>query len=1008
VTAEAFPQRRAADLVKLLALAPRRRAARDEVIDALWPHLDPKAGAANLHKAAHFARRALGDPQAVVLRQGVVELLPGVQVTTDLGRYEAGDESAYGGELLPDDRFEPWTTAARERVRARRLARLRAAGDWEAVLVEEPADEEAHRELMRAHAERGDLAAAARRYALLRAALERLGLQPSPETAELHARLSAGPAVRAGGPAMQPPLGRDAELAVAERLLDTAAGGRGGALLVLGDAGIGKSRFVDAVVAEAAERDWQTLRAAAHDEEGRLPYRAFAEALAPLVHERADLLARVSDGTRATLGRLVPSGPAPAEPGEPVPGHAVAAAVGNLLERTAAERPVLVALEDLYAADEGTLGLAAYLARVARSARLVLVLAARPGEASPAFARIRTRLLEHRLAAEVALGPLAVDDLRALVTAAAPRPLGAAAVGAVVAAAAGNPFFAEELASAVDDTGAVTIPAHLGELLDARLDRLPEPAAVLLPVLAILDDGFSAADVAAVARADVAAVEDALEAGRRHGVLARAGGGLYRFRHPLLRDAARRRTPADRLAAAHADAAERLAAAGAEPARIATHLLACGRPAEAVPLLRDAARAAAGVGAVADGTRLAERALEHAGPDLRAELLELLGDLRHAGGDRRSVATYAAARRAGRPADALRIKEARAHVAFGDLDAAEAAIADVDPQGPHASRGLLVGGMVAWYRGDVTEAARRADRAAEFIETRGEEPDDLLFDLRAMLAHAEGRWDDVMSWQLAESWRIPALADQIVDAYLCVTEYVLHAGDPHERLVAFARRLHDQARESGARRGEGFAATVLGEALLLAGDVPGALDRLREAARLSREVGSRGGEALARARLGDALRLAGDRRGARAQLEEAVELAHASPLAHHVLHLAYAPLVRLPERPAEAVEVVDRAEELLDAEPECRFCPIDYWVTAASTCARAGDGERGREFLGRAERSAQLWAGGPWSAAIAEARGHLLRCEGDEERAAAEFLRAAEGFAAAGQRLNAERARSAL
>jgi DNA-binding SARP family transcriptional activator len=69
VPAQAWQQRRASELVKLLALAPRHRLQREQVIDALWPDLPLDAGAANLRKAAHYARAALGSKEAVVLRQ---------------------------------------------------------------------------------------------------------------------------------------------------------------------------------------------------------------------------------------------------------------------------------------------------------------------------------------------------------------------------------------------------------------------------------------------------------------------------------------------------------------------------------------------------------------------------------------------------------------------------------------------------------------------------------------------------------------------------------------------------------------------------------------------------------------------------------------------------------------------------------------------------------------------------------------------------------------------------
>src|SRR5205085_2509172 len=167
VPADAWAQRRAADLVKLLALAPGHRMPRDEVLETLWPKLGADAAASNLHKAASYARRALGDRGAVALRGGVVELAPAAEVSTDVERFEHGDDSAYGGQLLPDERYEEWTLGQRARLRERRLAALRSQGRWEEVLREDAADEEAHRALMRRRVASGDRPAAARQFRLL-------------------------------------------------------------------------------------------------------------------------------------------------------------------------------------------------------------------------------------------------------------------------------------------------------------------------------------------------------------------------------------------------------------------------------------------------------------------------------------------------------------------------------------------------------------------------------------------------------------------------------------------------------------------------------------------------------------------------------------------------------------------------------------------------------------------------------------------------------------------------
>ena len=127
-----------------------------------------------------------------------------------------------------------------------------------------------------------------------------------------------------------------------------------------------------------------------------------------------------------------------------------------------------------------------------------------------------------------------------------------------------------------------------------------------------------------------------------------------------------------------------------------------------------------------------------------------------------------------------------------------------------------------------------------------------------------------------------------------------------------------------------------------------------------------------------------------------------------MLFLVYGVLLQVPDDGAEALALIERAETLFDPRWVCQFCPTGYHVAAAIVCARAGELERAREFLQRAEHGASRWQGGPWPAAVAEARAELLLAEGDQSAAATALRRAAEGYAVAGQLLNERRAREAL
>jgi hypothetical protein len=118
-------------------------------------------------------------------------------------------------------------------------------------------------------------------------------------------------------------------------------------------------------------------------------------------------------------------------------------------------------------------------------------------------------------------------------------------------------------------------------------------------------------------------------------------------------------------------------------------------------------------------------------------------------------------------------------------------------------------------------------------------------------------------------------------------------------------------------------------------------------------------------------------------------------------------MVRRPRDPRRAVAIVDRADAELAAREVCPPCSMDFLVAAAITRARVGDLDGARDHLDRAERTAGMWQGGPWQAAVWEARGHLRRAEGDMGRARALFDEAGDLFARSRRPIDAARARDA-
>jgi DNA-binding SARP family transcriptional activator len=187
-------RRTAAALVKILALNPGHRMHREQMMDLLWPDESPDRCAPRLHKAAHFARQSAGRHDAIVLQDDLVWLFPGATITVDALRFEALARVAvaendaavarealdwYGGELLPQDRFEDWAADRRESLHLRRLDVLRVAGQWRDLAELDPTHEPAHVELMRQHLAVGHRLAAVQQYQRLERVLDReLGVAP--------------------------------------------------------------------------------------------------------------------------------------------------------------------------------------------------------------------------------------------------------------------------------------------------------------------------------------------------------------------------------------------------------------------------------------------------------------------------------------------------------------------------------------------------------------------------------------------------------------------------------------------------------------------------------------------------------------------------------------------------------------------------------------------------------------------------------------------------------------
>ena len=1056
-----WKRRRPADVLKLVALAPGRALARAEVIATLWPEKDPASGANNLHRALYDLRSVLGG-RFVDLEHGLVRLRSDVWL--DVEAFEAAalsgepDEAQaaialYLGDLCPEDRRSPWLAQRRGALRARMagaalpLARAAAErGDAEAaipllrrVLDAEPTVQEPRKLLLRLLAETGRRDEALRQFDACELALRGQGIAADAELRALRdavARGEIGPAsgreahdgyrraarrlLGTAGPA--PVRGRSSSLLLFESLVEQGAG----ALVLLGEPGVGKSRLAVEGARIAQEAGALVLTGTCEPLRA-MPYAPFADLFAEYAR---------SGGSRAGDPFAVRH---PATLPPEAEKRRLLDAVRAALVAIGGGRPVYVLIDDLHRIDESSGNLFHFLARSARALGLMLVGTCRE-DAVHSGAPVQM-LLAHldceRLARGIRVQRLDLDASRAQLA----DLLGDAPSEAFAAqfyrVTDGNPFYTEELARAFKESGCIRIPDSAAAAIRERLSRLGHPALALLEAAAVTVRRFDLEIAKAVAglttREAVAALELTLEAR----ILDEDGGG-YRLHHSLVREAIYENLPVARRSALHravADAIEARAAAAQGAVEdvseeLAHHRRAGDQPERAFAHLVTAGRRAATRAGLREANAFLEAALAltdrvgASGPR-RLELLESLGEIRLAladlAGAARAFDIAAGLSEASgwRPAPEARARARRgaamALLAGGRAGEArariEAAVADAlcGPGGERSQTSLLQA-QVAWHEGRLRDAVAASRRAEEEARGLGE---------HALAARARDVWASAAATLGAPAPPVesrqtgplhPVEADepeQPFSVHLALWENELLGDRPLREIEAEVSAYLAQATARRSHAGIAVARTIEGAIAASAGRLDAAEEALREAVGLQRDLGSALGEAIATDALARLLTVRGQPEEAMGLLGEGILVAERSHLRRHALARLQAALAqnRLAAGAVYAAEdAVREASEILARHGECLVCHALFRPVAVRVAVLRGrlrDAEREADDLD----ALAARRGGRGLAAVArEARGRVLAALGRAGEAAAALVEAADAYDARGAMFDGARA----
>jgi DNA-binding SARP family transcriptional activator len=615
-----WQRRSAKTLTKLLATHPRHTLHREQLLDLLWPDVEVESALNSFGKALYAARRALEpellprESSAYLRLTDSMVALETRHVWIDADHFQLRAESAlrqkdvtayesalgaYGGELLPEDRYEDWCAERRDYLAGLHIRLLSGLADalerggahsasaarLREVLQHDPTREDVHRRLMFLYASAGSRDQAVRQFQICQDALRReLDLGPEKATLALNRDILANRIPRrvptperdrevresrqrpTTSRAMATPfVGRNSLLQHLGDQLTRADAARGRMILVSGEAGVGKSRLVAEFAGEARRRGCCVLWGGSGAHTNHLAYGPFAVALEGYVASRSDAERNELAQRYPAIAHFVPSlgignQLQPLENGSGDHHLYLVPAIVRLLTELARAQTVLLVLGDLHGIHRSSLNLLEYLAPLAAQRRWLIIGTSRDEELEPGneLRRMIDATERECLCGRFELERLPRPDCDELVRAL--LPVGGvedALLAHVYARSLGNPLFVEELLREMRERSELVlaegswhrapspsscVPASVRALVAERVAPMEESVRRVLALAAAASGKeISLTDLQTGGAAlqppvSDAALFDALDRALQIRILEERNDA-YVFRHPLIRSA---------------------------------------------------------------------------------------------------------------------------------------------------------------------------------------------------------------------------------------------------------------------------------------------------------------------------------------------------------------------------------------------------------------------------------------------------------------------------------------
>ncbi|HEY9286691.1 MAG TPA: AAA family ATPase, partial [Candidatus Dormibacteraeota bacterium] len=554
-------------------------------------------------------------------------------------------------------------------------------------------------------------------------------------------------------------IGRDAELSLLEDALVAAHRGDGQAVLIAGDAGVGKTRLVNELKMRARRAGILVLSGSTSEAEMALPYLPFVEAIGNYLAgvDLEPIRLELGPGTCRQLSQILPQFELQTsliDPGEPNQAKVrLYEAMLALLRALAARQGMLLVLEDLHWADASSRELLEYIVRRIRRRTRILVLATyRSDEVNRRHPLLPLVQGWERSGAMTAihLPPLAPAGVEAMVSAIFDRaPVAPDLRDFLFLRTEGNPFVLEEFLKAALDRGDIfltdggwdrkaihdlRLPSTVKHAILLRVERMSEELGGILRAAAVLGRSFDYRLLVAVSAQPEPTVLHALRAFVNSQLMDEEPSGRYRFRHALTREAIYDDLITPEKERLHASAARALESSpGVDKHELAHHLMAAGQWEAAVPVALEAAREAEADRAYMDAAQIYERIVDRVTDRCeRAKLLSAMGRAYFFAGESRRGQRYldegiAALERCGKTQEAASFRlwlgrcywlQARPDLAYREYEQARVTL---EPYGPSADLAIAyvrLGGLAGFDK-DHERGFELAHKAVMIAEAAG-------------------------------------------------------------------------------------------------------------------------------------------------------------------------------------------------------------------------------------------------------------------------------------------------